>query len=250
MKLSHIPRISVRYWTALVLASIFGANTGDFFADVLKLGHIIGLPILAVLLGLVIYMDKHDQRNHEFYFWAAVIVIRTAATNMGDIGHDLHLYTPLVLAVWTAALISSVFWWLTRDAKKNGGRFTQNSRMFATTNIYWLIMFLAGTVGTVAGDYASYGLKLGNLKAALAIGAVVAVAFFFGRNGLQTKYAYYWMTIALIRSAGTAAGDYFAHKVFGLSLSTAVSGLIFVALVYFWNEKHCVGNTAELTTQS
>lgn len=31
MQLKHVPTIDLKYWCALVLASVFGANTGDFF---------------------------------------------------------------------------------------------------------------------------------------------------------------------------------------------------------------------------
>ena len=48
MQRSHVPQLGVRYWSALCLASIFGANMGDFFAHNLGLGHVAGLPFLAI----------------------------------------------------------------------------------------------------------------------------------------------------------------------------------------------------------
>ena len=36
----HLPALGPRFWTALCLASIFGANMGDFFARDIGLGHI------------------------------------------------------------------------------------------------------------------------------------------------------------------------------------------------------------------
>jgi uncharacterized membrane-anchored protein len=35
----HVPRLGVGFWVALCLASVFGANMGDFFAHNLGLGH-------------------------------------------------------------------------------------------------------------------------------------------------------------------------------------------------------------------
>ena len=50
MQKCHVLLLGLRYWTALCLASVFGANMGDFFAHNLGLGHVAGLPFLAVAL--------------------------------------------------------------------------------------------------------------------------------------------------------------------------------------------------------
>ena len=42
-----VPKIDAAYWTSLSLASVFGANAGDFIADVVHLGHLSGIPYLA-----------------------------------------------------------------------------------------------------------------------------------------------------------------------------------------------------------
>ena len=51
MQPRHLPRLGLRFWAALCLASIFGANMGDFFAHDLGLGHVRGLPFLALALA-------------------------------------------------------------------------------------------------------------------------------------------------------------------------------------------------------
>ena len=40
MQQIHLPMLGTRYWAALCLASIFGANMGIFFARNLGLGHV------------------------------------------------------------------------------------------------------------------------------------------------------------------------------------------------------------------
>ena len=50
----HLPNLGARYWSALCLASIFGANMGDLFARNLGLGHVASLPLFAVALAIVI----------------------------------------------------------------------------------------------------------------------------------------------------------------------------------------------------
>ena len=58
MQPNHLPALGPRYWSALCLASIFGANMGDFFARNLGLGHVSGLPFLAAALATVIVADR------------------------------------------------------------------------------------------------------------------------------------------------------------------------------------------------
>ena len=58
----HLPTLGARYWTALCLASIFGANMGDFFARNVGLGHVAGLPFLATHPDLIVPTDEPTMR--------------------------------------------------------------------------------------------------------------------------------------------------------------------------------------------
>jgi uncharacterized membrane-anchored protein len=84
MQQRHLPTLGARYWTALCLASVFGANMGDFFARNLGLGHVYGLPFLALALAIVTISERFDRSVHQVYYWTAIIIVRTAATNVAD----------------------------------------------------------------------------------------------------------------------------------------------------------------------
>jgi uncharacterized membrane-anchored protein len=50
----------------------------------------------------------------------------------------------------------------------------------------------------------------------------------------------YWSTIVVVRAAGTAVGDFLASSRgagLGLQLSTAVTGLVFIAALLIWRER-------------
>ncbi|MDR3410532.1 MAG: hypothetical protein P4L87_06260 [Formivibrio sp.] len=236
MQLRHVPKIDVKYWCALILASVFGANTGDFFADVLNLGHLSGLPVLAALFALAVFIEKFDMTSHVIYFWFAIMVVRTAATNLGDISHDLRLNAPWVIATLSVILSATILIWqriYLANRKTNPG---QSNRILVTNTTYWFSMLLAGTLGTVIGDYFSFGLQLRPLKAAYVLGTVLLIAFVLLRKRLSRENInifYYWLTVVLIRSAGTAAGDFLAFQL-KLPLSTLLSGLAFIAVLMIW----------------
>ena len=82
MQQYHVPLLGLRYWIALCLASVFGANMGDFFAHNMALGHVAGLPFLAIALALVFLLERFDRTAHEAFYWLAIVVVRTAATNL------------------------------------------------------------------------------------------------------------------------------------------------------------------------
>ena len=240
MQIRHVPSIGIKYWTALCLASVFGANTGDFFAGPLKLGHLAGLPVLAVLFTIAIILERFDRFRHFAYFWFVIIIIRTSATNLGDLSHDLKFSPPLVMAVLAVLLLSVIMLWKTLYSMRK-------TDIFTTNPLYWFSMLIAGTAGTVIGDYFSYGLRLGNLYATAILGGILASFFVIFRNGLKKENVnifFYWITVVTIRSAGTAAGDLIAHSPIRLPLATLITGVIFAAVLLFWkeNENGRLGN--------
>jgi hypothetical protein len=49
---------------------------------------------------------------------------------------------------------------------------------------------------------------------------------------------FYWLTVVLIRAAGTAVGDFISGRnMLGLPVSTAVSGALFIALLVIWSSR-------------
>ncbi len=92
MRVSNVPAITRRYWAAILVASMCGANTGDFLSHNLHLGHTRGLLPLAALFLLILWAERCARVPTEVYYWLAIIVLRTAATNLADLcTHDLKL---------------------------------------------------------------------------------------------------------------------------------------------------------------
>lgn len=222
-----VPKINRPYWASLVLASIFGANAGDFLADVIDLGHLSGIPYLAACLAVVFLVERFSKRPSALYFWISIIIIRASATNIGDVFHDYRIGFIYSVPLCAVLLIVSVaIWRMVRPPAAHSG-------IVPVNGFYWITMFIAGVLGTVGGDAASYGVHLGNFYATVVLAVPLAILFFIGRNGLLTELSYYWLTVSFIRSAGTAAGDWVAHAIFGLTVATAVTGAVFFAVVLF-----------------
>jgi uncharacterized membrane-anchored protein len=239
MQKIHLPKLGPRYWVALCLASIFGANMGDFFARNMGLGHVAGLPFLAVAFALVVIAERFDRSSHESYYWIAIIIVRTAATNFADFASgDLRLPRISVIPALTILLIVALWmsWRLVWRAMAADNSGEAGTAIRADLG-YWICMFIAGTLGTVIGDYCAHNLHLDDGGASILLGSVVALLFLVGRNGLLGLLSFYWLTVAAIRAAGTCAGDFASGRsMLGLPLSTLVTGMLFVALLAIWRE--------------
>jgi uncharacterized membrane-anchored protein len=228
MKSIHLPTLGPRYWTALCLASICGANMGDFFAHDLGLGHVAGLPFLAAALLAVLLAERFDSLRHEVYYWTALSscaqprrLSRTSRQAISSCRGSAVLTVLLIAAVWA----SWHFAWR---------RETDKSDAVLRADLgYWVCMFLAGTLGTEAGDYGSHNLKLGDAGAALLLSPMVALML--GRGGRLLLLPVYWTTVVMIRAAGTAVGDFLAGRhMLGLPLSTLLTGLVLIAVLVVW----------------
>jgi uncharacterized membrane-anchored protein len=92
MQVCNVPVITRRYWAAILVASMCGANTGDFLSHNRHLGHTRGLLPLAALFLVVLWAERRARIQTEAYYWLAIIVLRTGATNLADLStHDLKL---------------------------------------------------------------------------------------------------------------------------------------------------------------
>jgi uncharacterized membrane-anchored protein len=223
----NLPKINASYWLALVAASIFGTNSGDFVARYLHAGHLAGLPWMTLLFGAILVIERSARHGSALYFWAAIITMRTAATNVADAFQDFGIsYSVSILIVLTCFATSVLLYSRVAANSANEGTIRVNAA-------YWLAMMLAGILGTIAGDFASFRVGLTPPGAACVFGGLIAASvWWFGRKGSLLDPVPYWATVALIRTGGTAAGDASA-QVLRLPLSTAFTGLVFVGLVIY-----------------
>ena len=75
----HVPVIGPHYWLVFAVATIFGANMGDFLSQYLGLGTVLGMPILAVALLVALLLERLDNRSDsKIWYWVAIVLIPIA----------------------------------------------------------------------------------------------------------------------------------------------------------------------------
>lgn len=229
MQRIHMPSVDARYWLAITLASLFGTNMGDLWAHNSGLNKIVGLAPLILLAAIVFLAERRDRTPREVYYWLAIIVIRTGATNIADYCKKI-LPWPLFAAILAALMIGFAWASVHDEARADPG-----TSMPATGKSYWAAMLSAGVLGTFYGDVCS---KLSSKGiASLGLGLLLLATLALWRGAGARRVALYWLVVAVARSAGTAMGDFLADDPrldIGLALSTIITGVAFAAVLLLW----------------
>ncbi len=232
MQTRHVPTIDRRYWFGIILASIFGTNLGDLYAHESGLGLGLGLLVLVILFAATYGIEKKDRATHNIYYWLAIIIIRTGATNIADFLAFRVRILPVLLVGGLAACIA-VAAWIGSARRAQAG---VSAPTLAKTNLaYWAAMLAAGVFGTVTGDICSHHFGQGPASLVLALMLVLLLAAAKSRAAISI--AIYWCAVALARTAGTCIGDWCAENKLlhiGLPLSTLLTGSAFVAVLVLW----------------
>jgi uncharacterized membrane-anchored protein len=230
-----VPFIGPRYWVCIGMASVFGTNCGDFVSRILDLGHVSGLPPLAAFFALILVVECFAPFRTEIFYWLAIVTLRTAATNIGDLTtHDLGIDAWAAAAGLAVLMLVTLIPDMMRASRPVATAEGQHG-LPGTDLRYWTTMLLAGALGTVGGDLAADELGLG--VACLVF--IVAFAVFIALRSLEplSGKAGYWLAIAAGRTMGTDVGDFLAagdRLGLGLPRATLLTGAVFAVTVLLW----------------
>jgi uncharacterized membrane-anchored protein len=252
MQTKNLPTIDARYWAAIVAASMCGASTGDFASRYLHLGHTKGLLPLALIFGVILWLESRSKRPTELYYWLAIITLRTAATNLADLAtHDLKLGYIAVEVGLAAFMILMLTFDHLRDISFESVTATNGQRLnLPKTDLsYWIVMLTAGTLGTALGDWTADELGLGTGLGSIILGAIFFIVLATSVQVGDMMKPWYWLSIVAARTVGTTLGDFIASRRglnFGLPLSTICTSLLLIAILVLWKRRVLVAEDDEV----
>jgi uncharacterized membrane-anchored protein len=245
MRTRNLPTIDAGYWGAIVAASICGTITGDLAAGPLGLGHVRGVVPLTAIFLVIVWAEKMLDWTTVAFYWLAIIVLRTMATNIADFAtHDAKLSYPVFVLLLIAFM--GVMIWADRFRTDTTARVPAGSdaRLPTTDWSYWIVMLAAGVLGTGLGDWLA-DAGLGVYWASL-IGMPVFLGAVWAAYRFGLSKPWYWVAIAACRTWGTDIGDMLiaifrsagASRSTALWWSTAISALLLTAVIYFWTQRN------------
>lgn len=158
-------------------------------------------------------------------FW----VIKILATTVGETGGDA-LSMSLQLGYAVSSLIFLVFFCITLTAQVTSKRYHPF--------IYWAVVIATTTVGTTMSDYLDRTVGLGYIKSSIILFCSVlailvawyrfAGAIKFENISTRRDEVFYWVTILVSNTLGTALGDFVATD---LGLGFEGGALVFSGLL-------------------
>ena len=160
-------------------------------------------------------------------FW----LVKICATTVGETGGDAISMT-LKLGYAVATLIFVAFFAVTLFAQVRARRYHPWP--------YWLVVVATTTVGTTTSDYIDRTLHLGYvLSSAMLLGLVILVliAWKLTTGAIRSDHissrrdeVFYWLTILVSNTLGTALGDFTADDT-GLNLGFEKGAVLFAGLI-------------------
>ena len=251
MRARNLPTIDAGYWAAIVAASICGTITGDLAAGPLGMGHVRGILPLGAAFLAIIWAEKALNWTTVAFYWLAIIVLRTMATNVADFAtHDAKLSYPIFVLL-LIAFIGVMIWADRVRADPTAQRTTASDAGLPTTDwSYWVVMLTAGVLGTALGDWladAGLGVYWASLIGTPFFVAAVWAAYRFGLSK-----PWYWIAIATCRTWGTDIGDMLIalfryggnSRAVALWISTVFSAALLAAIIYFWTRRDAASTVA------
>lgn len=229
MNLKSVPKIEARYWFAIMLASMCGTNLGDFFPDILEIDPGVEMVVLIALFAAILVVDKLLPRGLEALYWLAILMVRAAATAIGDFLMDVEKIDPAQIGAFLAAgmgVLVALDWRASRASGAGEDRPSVGGR-------YWVTMLTAGTLGTVMGD--GIGRVFSSVQVGVPVSALLATLALAAIFGLRARMAWkigvsYWIAIVAVRWWGTNTGDIFKYLT-SLPVSMAITAAAMAAVL-------------------
>jgi uncharacterized membrane-anchored protein len=235
MKEKNLPAVNARYWLAMLFASLVGTTLGDFISNSLHFGYIKGLLPLSLALALIFVAERMTSAASEVYYWLAIVLTRTMATNLADLAtHRLKLNYAWIEIVLFGILIA-VF--LVQRSGHESATASSGSKLPKNDFAYWLMVLIASTIGTTLGDFLSDDLGLGVARASLIMAFVLAGAFVIHAKLDLFGKPVYWLLLIVVRTTGTVVGDLLSGDdglKLGFLASAAGAALFLAVLLTLW----------------
>jgi uncharacterized membrane-anchored protein len=174
-------------------------------------------------------VGAHDVLSKVPQVTLAFWIVKICATTVGETGGDALSMT-MKLGYAVSSLIFLVFLGITLTAQITSRRFH--------ALYYWAAVVATTTIGTTTSDYLDRTLGLGYVKSSIilfsgVVAVLIAWRFTTGsiavdRVTTRVNETFYWLTIVVSNTLGTALGDFLATT---SGLGFERSALVFAGLI-------------------
>ena len=241
---NKMAQVTALFWVIKIVATTLGETLGDFIAQTLNLGYVVGLSVTGACLALILVAQIRARNFHPALFWAAIVGTTTAGTEISDfLDRTLNVgYVGGSLILVTGLLVTLALWY-----RHEGSLEVEPLNKRSVEIFFWVAVLFSNALGTAFGDFLVDVAGLGYAGAALICAAVIGVVLILHYGRWLNGILLFWIAFIFTRPFGASFGDLLTKPVAkgGLDLGTANASLVCVVLMIglVWASSKSVNRT-------
>jgi uncharacterized membrane-anchored protein len=236
---NKIAEITLLFWVLKIIATTLGETFGDFVAQTLGLGYVVGLAVTTTFLALMLALQIGSKTFHPALFWGAIVATTTMGTEVSDlIDRTFGLGYMGGTAILAGLLFASLFVWHRRIGHLSVHPIANKD----VEILFWVTVLFSNSLGTAFGDFLVDVVGLGYFYAAIVTTAVILAVLVLHYKHLMNEVALFWIAFVFTRPFGATFGDFLTKPLpkGGLDLGTlnaSMMCLVLMSVMVFANLK-------------
>ena len=109
---NKVAEITLLFWLMKIIATTLGETLGDFIAQTLNLGYLVGIGITFLFFILVLTIQLSAKKYIPVFYWLVIIGTTTFGTEISDfMDRSLHLGYAWGSLLLVSCLLLTLFLW-------------------------------------------------------------------------------------------------------------------------------------------
>lgn len=230
--LPKVPHVAAMFWVVKLLTTGMGEAMSDWLAGI--------NPFAAVGAGFVAFCAALSWQlratgYHPVRYWTTVAMVAIFGTMAADAVHvELGVPYQVTTAGYAIAVLVVLYLWHRVEGTISIHSITTRRREL----FYWATVLATFALGTAAGDFTAFTLKLGYLESILLFGALMVALLVCWRLLRLPSVPTFWAAYVLTRPLGASIADWLGKPTakggglgFGDGTVSVVALVVFVGLV-------------------
>jgi len=233
--INKVAEITVFFWIAKIIATTLGETAGDFIAQTLGLGYVVGFGVTVALLAAVLFVQIRRDTYNPILFWAAIVGTTTAGTEISDM-MDRSFAVGYVggSAILFAGLAATLSLWYVRKRTLSVDHVVDKE----SECLFWIAVIFSNSLGTAFGDAMVDSMGMSFVQGSLVCLGFIAVVLLLHYGTRINSVILFWAAFVFTRPFGATFGNFLTkeHARGGLELGTletsAIAMVLLVAIMF------------------
>jgi uncharacterized membrane-anchored protein len=228
--LNKVAAITLSFWIAKIIATTLGETGGDFIAQTLGLGYVVGFFVTVVLLVGLLAAQIRANANHPVLFWAAIAGTTTAGTEISDMMDRTFGvgYVAGSTILFAGLVLTLAVWYYRKRTLSVEPIVEKDSEL-----LFWIAVVFSNSLGTAFGDALIDPIGMSFVQGALACSGVIGIVLLLHYFARINTVFLFWAAFIFTRPFGATFGNFLTkeHARGGLELGTLETSLVATALL-------------------